>query len=92
VTASADPALSDALGESPARLKIVLKDGQTFEEQRDYATGSAKVPMTEAQLEEKFNDCAAQAMAPEPAKNILAILNTLADRRSLSDLWPLLRS
>jgi 2-methylcitrate dehydratase PrpD len=92
VTATADPALSDALGESPARLKIMLKDGQTFEERRDYATGSAKVPMTEAQLEEKFNDCAAQALAPEPAKNILAILNNLAERHSLADLWPLLRT
>ena len=91
VTASADPALSDALGESPARLKIVLKDGQTFEERRDYATGSAKVPMTEVQLEEKFHDCAAQAVAADSAKKILAILNTLADRPSLGDLWPLLR-
>ena len=31
VTASGDPELSDAFGESPAKLKITLKDGQTFE-------------------------------------------------------------
>jgi 2-methylcitrate dehydratase PrpD len=68
VTASADPQLSDDLGESPARLRITLKDGQIFEERRDYATGSQKVPMTEPQLEAKFNDCAAQAVSADVAK------------------------
>ena len=91
VTASADPQLSDDLGESPARLRIALKDGQIFEEQRDYATGSQKVPMSQAQLEAKFNDCAAQAVSADVAKRILAILNTFPERRSLDDFWPLLR-
>jgi 2-methylcitrate dehydratase PrpD len=92
VTASADPQLSDALGDSPARLEIVLKNGQKFEERRDYAIGTPKMPMTQAQLEAKFNDCAAQAVSPEAAKKILAVLDSLPDRRSLDDLWPLLRS
>jgi 2-methylcitrate dehydratase PrpD len=58
VTASADPELSDAFGESRAKLKVTLKGGETFEQRRDYATGSKQVPMTQAQLEEKFLDCA----------------------------------
>jgi 2-methylcitrate dehydratase PrpD len=91
VTASADPQLSDDLGESPARLRITLKDGQIVEERRDYATGSQKVPMSQPQLEAKFNDCAAQAVSADMARRILAILNTLPDRRSLDDFWPMLR-
>ena len=91
VTASADPQLSDAFGESPARLKVTLKDGQTFDERRDYATGSQKLPMTKAQLEEKFNDCAAQAVSADVAKKILATLNALPERRSFDDFWTLIR-
>ena len=91
VTAGGDPELSDAFGESPAKLKITLKSGQTFEHRRDYATGSQKVPMTQAQIETKFNDCAAQAVSADVARKILATLNTLAERRSFDDFWTLIR-
>ena len=91
VTASADPELSDALGESPARLKVTLKDGQAFEQRKDYASGSPRNPMMAAQIEDKFNDCAAQAVSADVAKKIFAILNTLPERRSFADFWPLLR-
>jgi len=91
VTAGVDPELSDAFGESPAKLKITLKSGETFEHRRDYATGSKQVPMTQAQVEAKFNDCAAQTMNAEVARKILATLNTIADRRSFDDFWTLIR-
>ena len=91
VTASADPDLPDGMGESPAKLKITLKSGETFEHRRDYATGSKHVPMTQAQVETKFNDCAAQTMNAEVARKILATLNTIAERRSFDDFWTLIR-
>src|SRR5262249_19417486 len=90
VTASADPNLRDGLGASPARLKITLRDGQVFEQQRDYATGSPQVPMTQAQVEDKFLDCAAQAVSAEVGRKILGVLNRLPEG-SLGELWPLLR-
>src|SRR5207253_1248459 len=91
VTASADPEFGDGIGESGAKLKVTLRDGQVFELRRDYATGSKQVPMTQAQLEEKFLGCAAQALKPDAARKILAILNTLGDRRSVDDFWSLIR-
>jgi 2-methylcitrate dehydratase PrpD len=91
VTAGVDPELSDAFGESPAKLKITLKSGESFEHRRDYATGSQKVPMTQAQIEAKFNDCAAQTMSAEVARKILATLNTISERRSFDDFWTLIR-
>lgn len=91
VTAAADPDLSDAFGESPAKLRITLKNGQMFEHRRDYATGSQKVPMTQAQIEAKFNDCATQAVSADVARKILATLNTFAERRSFDDFWTLIR-
>jgi len=91
VTAGVDPELSDAFGESPAKLKITLKGGQSFEHRRDYATGSKQVPMTQAQIETKFNDCAAQTVSADVARKILATLNSLAERRSFDDFWTLIR-
>src|SRR5438874_7412156 len=52
VTASADPELKDRTDGSPVKLKITLKDGQVFEQRRDYATGSQQMPMTQAQIED----------------------------------------
>ena len=91
VTASADPELSDALGENPAKLKVTLKDGQVLELRQDYATGSKQVPMTQAQVEDKFLDCAAQAVSADVGRKILATLNTLAERPSFEGFWPLIR-
>ena len=45
--------------------------------------------MTQAQLEEKFLDCAAQAVSADAARKILATLNTIAGRRSFDDFWSL---
>ena len=36
-----------------------MADGETFELRKDLSTGSNKLPMSKAQLEEKFHDCAA---------------------------------
>ena len=91
-SASADPELKDRTDGSPVKLKITLKDGQVFEQRRDYATGSQRMPMTRAQLEEKFTDCAAQAVSPDVGRRILAFLNALPDRDSFGDFWTLIRS
>ena len=91
VTASIDPELGPGGDDSPARIRITLADGQVLEQRKDYASGSYRNPITPAQIEEKFLDCAAQAMSPAAAQNVLAVLNRLPSGESLSDLWPLLR-
>jgi hypothetical protein len=47
--------------------------------------------MTQAELEDKFQDCAAQVMNKERAAKVLAILNELPARASFADFWPLFR-
>jgi 2-methylcitrate dehydratase PrpD len=90
VTASVDPDLGAGGDDSPARIKITLADGQVFEQRKDYGSGSNRHPMTAAQIEEKFFDCAAQAVNQETAKKILAILSGLPSGDNLNALWPLL--
>jgi 2-methylcitrate dehydratase PrpD len=91
VSASVDPELGPGTRESPAKLKVTLSDGQTFEQRVDFQTGSIKNPMTQAQIEGKFLDCAVQSVSGETARKILAVLNALPERPSLNDFWPLLR-
>jgi hypothetical protein len=47
--------------------------------------------MPQSQLEEKFMDCAVQAVSADSAKKILATLKGLPDQRSFDEFWPLLR-
>jgi hypothetical protein len=47
--------------------------------------------MTKAQIEEKFNVCAATAIKPEAARKILAMLSTIGEQPSFDELWPLLK-
>jgi 2-methylcitrate dehydratase PrpD len=91
VTASVDPALGPGTNGSPAAIKLTLANGEVLEARKDFASGSAKNPMTPAQIEEKFLDCAAQIMKEDAARKVYAFLETLPAQRSLDPLWPMLR-
>jgi len=88
VTASADPQLSDEWG-NPTRVKITLKDGTTFEQQRDYPIGSPEVPLTMVQVQDKFMDCATLTISEDSAKKLFAIVSTITSRPSFGDFWSL---
>jgi 2-methylcitrate dehydratase PrpD len=91
ITAAVDPELGPGGDDSPAKLRITMADGQTHEVRKDFSTGSNKLPMTQAQLEDKFYDCAAVVMDKGRAAKVLAILNGLPSRASFDDFWPLFR-
>jgi 2-methylcitrate dehydratase PrpD len=91
VTASVDPALGPGTRESPAVLKVMLKSGETFEQRVDHQTGSIQNPMTQAQVENKFRDCAALSFKSEVTDKILAAVNALPRQPSFDDFWPLVR-
>jgi 2-methylcitrate dehydratase PrpD len=91
VTAAVDPDLGPGGDDSPAKIRITMADGQVFEVRKDFSTGSVKLPMSQAQLEDKFYDCAAIVMDKGRASQILAILNALPNRASFDDFWPLFR-
>jgi 2-methylcitrate dehydratase PrpD len=82
---------ADVLEESPAKVTITLTDGRKFERAKYYPSGSVQVPMTRAQIEEKFNVCAATAIKPDAEKKIFAMLSTLGEQPSFDEFWPLLR-
>jgi 2-methylcitrate dehydratase PrpD len=91
VTASVDPELGDGEDDSPARIKLTMRDGQVLEQRKDFGSGSNTNPMSPAQIQGKFFDCAAQVTDPGTAKKIFAFLEALPEQSSFKELWPLLR-
>jgi len=91
VTASIDPDLGPGTDGSPARIRITFADGQVIEQYMEHSSGSRGKPMTQAQIDAKFLDCAAQVMPENAGRNILAAIKTFPERQSLDDFWPLLR-
>ncbi len=88
-----DPEFADAAsGDYPTRLTVTLKDGSTLEQLTVYASGTKQNPMSQAQMEEKFLDCAAQAVPDDAARRILALLKALGEQQSFDEFWPLVRT
>jgi len=92
VTLIIDPEFADVRDDSPSRVKIALSDGRMMEQMRYYPCGSPESPMSQAQIQGKFFDCASKAVNDDTANKIFTMLNTLSDQPSFKDFWPLLKS
>jgi 2-methylcitrate dehydratase PrpD len=92
ISVALDPEFADAREDYPTRITVTLKDGSTVERLVVYASGTAKNPMSPAQMREKFFDCAAHAGLERPvAEKIAATLDRLGDQPSFAEFWPLIR-
>jgi 2-methylcitrate dehydratase PrpD len=91
VSVAIDPAFADAHEDYPTRLTVTLKDGGSIEKLWVYASGTSRHPMSQAQIEEKFLDCAREAVSPDAAQKILATLRALGQQDSFAAFWPLVR-
>lgn len=64
----------DALGfdNMTTRIQIRLKDGRLLERTESFALGHPRKPMTAAQLDAKFRQCASLALPPEQLDGLIA--------------------
>jgi 2-methylcitrate dehydratase PrpD len=72
----------------PCRVTVRLKNGQSYTCEAQHAKGGPEFPMTEAELEAKFFDCAKEAMPVDRAQQALddvARLETLDNIRPLCE-------
>ncbi|HEY7060048.1 MAG TPA: MmgE/PrpD family protein [Chloroflexota bacterium] len=71
-------------------IEIELADGRTLAGRADFGKGSPANPLSDAELEAKFRECAARGGLPEPAAERVAALvwrlEELADVRALAAL------
>ena len=92
VSVAIDPEFADAIEDYPTRVAVTLKDGRVVERLVVYASGTAKNPMSPAQMREKFFDCSAHAGVARPvAEKIAATLDRLGEQPSFAEFWPYLR-
>jgi len=79
---------SDAAGR-PCRVTVRLRNGQTFTREAQHAKGGPEYPMTEAELRDKFTECAREAIDARSAAQALDYienLETLSDVRLLCEI------
>ena len=72
----------------PCRVTVRLKNGQSYTREAQHAKGGPEFPMTEAELEAKFFDCAKEVMPVDMAQqalNYVARLETLDNIRPLCE-------
>lgn len=72
----------------PCRVTVRLKNGQSYTREAQHAKGGPEFPMTEAELEAKFFDCAKEVMPVDMAQHALdyvARLETLDNIRPLCE-------
>ncbi|MFH1169734.1 MAG: MmgE/PrpD family protein [Chloroflexota bacterium] len=80
-------------GISPTRITVRTKDGKTFSAEADTPKGHPRNPMTDAEFEEKFRDCAAHAVKSLAASRVdaaIKMLNGLENVKDVAELTKLL--
>ncbi len=75
----------------PCRVTVRLKNGQTYTREAQHAKGSPEFPMTEAELNEKFFECAKHAIPAASAQQALENIQKLETLSSLRPLCDVLR-
>ena len=75
----------------PSRTTVRLKDGRVLAREAQHAKGSPEFPMTEAELNEKFFECAKPTLSPPAAERALAEIARLETLQSVRPLCEILR-
>ncbi|MBI2170796.1 MAG: MmgE/PrpD family protein [Chloroflexi bacterium] len=82
INATADP----SLGEDQAIVTLTLKDGRSYTERIEHATGAPENPMTDTQLNAKFRSLTADVLPQAQAEDLLTKLwamDQVADVREI---------
>ena len=86
-----DAEFADELLHSPGRVVVTMKNGERREKKVWYASGTVQNPMSAAQIESKFMDCATHALRKEKARRLYAWLADLPKQTSFEPFWPMLK-
>jgi 2-methylcitrate dehydratase PrpD len=86
-----DPEFARDSYDAPGRVRVTLTNGKVFEKMVRNASGTRKNPMSPAQIEAKFFDCARKAIEEDRAARLFRWLNDLPTQTSFTEFWPLLK-
>jgi len=77
---------------SQAKVEIVLEDGNRFSARCDHPLGSFENPLSQAQVEQKFRDYAADVLSEARIEEVIDAVGRLEDFGSARKLMALLRT
>ena len=75
-----------------SEVTITLTDGRTLQQRVTHAKGQPKKPLTDAELDAKFRDCAARAIANDRTESVLAAVRTLETVKDVGTVAEALRT
>jgi len=81
-----------ALSGRPCRVTVRLKSGEVYSREAEHAKGGPEFPMTDAELNEKFFECARHAIPISTAEQALEQIQKLETLNNIRPLCDLLRS
>lgn len=91
ISMALDPSLVEtAAGSRPAKVTVKLSDGRVLSQQLDFARGTPKKPMTEAELRAKFITCAARVLTSEQIQRTADLIEGLEGLEDIGELCELL--
>jgi 2-methylcitrate dehydratase PrpD len=78
------------LGGRPCRVTLRVKNGATYVRQAEQARGSAQFPLTPAELNSKFRDCAREALSDSASTRAIELIERLETLETIKPLCQLL--
>ena len=81
-----DAVIDKKLRDDEVYVRITLKDGRKLEKYVEHAIGSKEVPMTNAQLEEKFRGLSDDILGAEQSQVLLALAWDIEGLKDAADI------
>ena len=80
------PAITPGVDTAQVDMTIVLKDGRKLEQHIEHAIGSVDVPMTDKQLEAKFEDLADGILSPSAIRQVMDLCWNVESLKSAAEI------
>ncbi len=87
VKITSDPSLPRGVS---CAMKIVIKDGTSYEAQVDYAKGSLENPMTDEEHRDKFSSLASSILSEKKMEQVITMVDKIEEIKDISQLCGLI--
>jgi 2-methylcitrate dehydratase PrpD len=81
-----DIAVTEGIREDECRIEAKLADGSTVEHYVEFASGSTHNPLTDEQLDAKFNDLVIPVLGENHARDLIRILRDFENQSNVKNL------
>ena len=73
-------------GEFPAEVRVTLSNGSVERVRRDVPRGGSSLPLSQAELQSKYRDCASSVLEAAQVERVPALVDRLEFLRNVEEL------